>query len=269
MDSGESGFLIEHKSTTLIDLISEKERLIEVANAVTGCGIDPKQTEVRHIRGTLYNPKIYDACFILKWYMAFFLQHQSRWDPNTAIKMLDNFRRGLNTVVLEREQDPESFTQFQLPAIIPLVFYNGRRRLTADQRRIKYSEGYAQVPDGISTNNTFRLVGGPPKQLDFEVIVIDLLDPSSEKLLEKSPTLRGYAELTRTIYEKMEEYGDDVELAVHNAFDDCISNGNPLSEFLAANRSEWESLAFEEFTTDLIIEAIQESLEACETIAEA
>jgi hypothetical protein len=112
------------------------------------------------------------------------------------------------------------------------------------------------MPEYLSTANPFPYVGGPPRPLDFEIIAIDLLDPSCEEILEKSPTLRGYAELTSAIYKKTDEYQGNVEKAVHEAFDECITNGNPLSGFLQANRSKWESMAFEEFSTAEMLDAL-------------
>ncbi|MDR2749369.1 MAG: hypothetical protein LBC41_01800, partial [Clostridiales bacterium] len=110
---------------------------------------------------------------------------------------------------------------------------------------------------------TFTCVGGPPTvTLDFEVIVIDLLDPSSEKLLNKSPILKGFAELTRTIYDRLDHYANDaqkVAIAVHEAFETCIANGNPLRNYLISKRKDWESMAVDELSLEEYIQSYQEA----------
>ncbi|MDR2749366.1 MAG: Rpn family recombination-promoting nuclease/putative transposase [Clostridiales bacterium] len=189
-----STLTLEYKNTIFIDLLSDTANFIQVANAVTDYNIDPKKTDSVRMDGNIFAKKIHDIAYIVKWFFAFFFEHQSTYNPNMPIRMLEYFMKVLNTYMaaLNLNRLRYGAALVEKPAFVPIVFYNGKRRLTADQRRIKYSTSDIQPPSYINTSPaaTFTCVGGPPTvTLDFEVIVIDLLDPSSAKLLNKSPIL--------------------------------------------------------------------------------
>jgi hypothetical protein len=252
-----------YKNNFFVELLMNVARAIEVFNALTGCNVNPDITDILYFESTFKNAKVNDIGFVMKWFFAAIFEHQSTWNPNMPFRLFEYINNGLNQNMIELglRKALYSTALVEKPQIVAAVFYIGKsRRIQNSERRIKFSDGITPSPDYVLPL-TYPDVGGPPQPLDFEIIVVDLLDPSSAALLEKSPTLKGYTELIQKIYAKLDKNPYDLKSAVKEALDECIAEGSSLKDYFMKKREECEGMLMEDLTIDELIRIHEENAE--------
>ena len=101
------------------------------------------------------------------------------------------------------------------------VLYNGKEELKQDILRL--SDAFELEADEYSMELTVR--------------VIDVRYESGNKILEKSPSLKGYSYLVSLIHKYIRTDRMKRDKAIHTAIEQCI-NENVLAEFLRDNFQE-------------------------------
>jgi predicted transposase YdaD len=232
----------QHKNALIIELLSDPKRAEEALVATTGADI-PADAEMLFLGKTLRSDKEYDISFFLKWFLVVLFEHQSTWNPNMAIRLLGYIDLAISDYLSKKSDLSKVYLSapLNLPNVVTIIFYDGTRRLKEEEKVIKLR--FEPMPNGPISFSPL----GVKSVLSIEVPVVDLLAPSSAKILDASPTLRGYAELSKElrIQRKKEK---DLAVAITRAFDICIKNNSPISDFLIAKRKELESIVFYEIS---------------------
>ena len=210
---------MQYRDTLIRKLFKEKNRAIELCNAVTGSN-HGKDVEVQlcDLDSSLllrYN----DLAFAIDGQLLFVVEHQSQISPNLPVRFLSYITDILYSWFVETDK-LYGTTLRKIPAPKCYVLYNGIEPLKADI--LKLSDAF-YINDG-------------KKSLELEVIIIDVNYCNENEVLAKSESLKGYAYLIDQIrLNKAKGYNQDQ--AISMAIDLCIQE-NILSEFLKRNYQE-------------------------------
>jgi hypothetical protein len=237
-----------YKDTAFRTLVREPERSVEVANALTDGNFSLEKHKLIPVdlEDSLKTGKRHDVAFFLAYLLVFLLEHQSTVNPNMILRLLEYLIFAYMEYLKDTGQDVMSSTAVTIPAPVITVFYNGKTRLREDQKTLRLSDLFADA--GLSTTL--------PTEIEFKIKVVDLhdnADPFTAQLLAKSPTLKGYAELTARISGNIGS-GMSVADAIKEAIEHCIGQGGAISGFLAGKRKDMVDMLFMEATEERRVE---------------
>jgi len=210
---------MQYRDTLIRKLFKEKNRAIELCNAVTGSN-HGKDVEVQlcDLDSSLllrYN----DLAFAIDGQLLFVVEHQSQISPNLPVRFLSYITDILYSWFVETDK-LYGTTLRKIPAPKCYVLYNGIEPLK--EKTLKLSDAF-YINDGQTS-------------LELEVMIIDVNYCNENEVLAKSESLKGYAYLIDQIrLNKAKGYNQDQ--AISMAIELCITE-NLLSEFLKKNYLE-------------------------------
>ena len=173
---------LTYKDTVLRKLLSENKRAIEVANAVQDKEkfSDDEKVIPLNLKDTL-SDRYNDIAFTVGDVLMVILEHQSSIKANMALRILIYYAKILNAYYINMKKLYSSKI-YKLPVPIFYVLYNGEEPLKED---------IICLSDDFDINHEFSI--------ELKVKVIDINSDSSHEILEKSPSLKGYAHLISLI----------------------------------------------------------------------
>lgn len=217
----------DYKSRLFIMLFHDRERLLELYNAVSGKNYqNPDELQINTLENAIYLSMKNDLSFLIDCQLSLY-EHQSTYNPNMPLRFLFY----LSDLYSAMTQGKNVYGSKVIPLPTPsfLVFYNGKKK-EPDEKELRLSDSYERKD-------------GPPS-LELIVRMLNINAGHNEELMHSCKTLREYAEYIRRIREYAKE--NTVEAAVEQAITECISE-DILREFLSNSRAEVKAVSIYEY----------------------
>ena len=216
-----------YKSTIFTMLLQDKEKLLEVYNAVSGKHYtDSKLLEINTLENAIYMSMKNDVSFLIDSRLSLY-EHQSTYSPNLPFRMLlylADLYAGMT-----KDDNLYGTRKVLIPPPQFIIFYNGQEE-QPEMRTLRLSDLY----------------GAEEKEhkLELEAVMLNVNAGHNPKLMEACRTLREYAEYTDRVrrYAKRMTIADAVERAIT----ECIRKGI-LRDFLEKNRAEAKRMSIYEY----------------------
>ena len=259
--SNEGGFYMsgnrEYKSDVFSMLMQDKERALQLYNAMNGSSYDnPEDVEIVIHDGGISLSVRNDASFIVDARLSIY-EHQSTVCPNMPVRSLIYFSVILSDMLSDKKKGTKKGKNIygrrlvKIPTPHFVVFYNGEEE-QPEVQELKLSDAFEKPTD--------------EPNLELKCKVYNINDGKNKAIMESCGWLNDYM----TFVNKVREYHadgafDDLAIDIEKAIDYCIDN-DILKEFLKTYRSEvTKSMQLNyEFDRQLELEradAIEEGLE--------
>ena len=212
----------EYRSDVFSLLLQEKERALEVYNAMNGTSYDdPELVEIVPVenRGISLSVRN-DASFVLDASLSIY-EHQSTICPNMPVRSLIYFANIIHERI--RKKNVYGKTLIRIPTPRFVVFYNGTEA-APERYEMRLSDAFEKKDEC--------------PQIELICQFYNINAGYNEGLLAKCPTLRDYmyfVDLVRRYHEK--DGFKNLRGAIERAIDQCIAE-NVLKQFLIEHRSE-------------------------------
>ena len=221
----------KYKDTVFRMLFSDRERLLELYNAVAGKHYDSADAlEIVTLENAVYMGMKNDLAFLLSTNIYLY-EHQSTVNPNMPLRDLFYISSEYSELVELKSLYSSSLIKIPTPNFV--VFYNGDEDMD-DVSEYRLSDAFMTPIENPA--------------LELRVTVLNVNYGRNVKLMEQCESLREYAQYVAMVRKYKQETGsldDGVKLAI----DQCISNGI-LAEFLRKNRSEVEMTSIFEYNKE-------------------
>ena len=232
-----------YKDNTFCTLFNDKERIIELYNALSGSnyGMDTP-VEIVTLENTFFGDRANDLSFIIDHKWIILTEQQSTLCPNLPLRSLVYIAREYEKLVFSRDIYSKKLVKIPRPEFY--VFYNGAEDAPVEQEM--------RLSDAFMTDET------ECGTISLEVVVkfINVNYEKGAELLTKCKTMQGYSVLIYKIREKHRSHGD-LAAAIEESIMECESEGI-LADFLKEHGGEVMSFLFEKM-----------SREECEAVREA
>ncbi len=211
-----------YKSNVFAMLLEEKERALELYNAVNNSTYDdPSLVEINTIEGGFELSIQNDASFIFDNVLSIY-EHQSTYCPNMPLRSLVYFATLIQKKYMNRDIFSRRLVTLPTPKFI--VFYNGV------EPQPEYSE--------MKLSDCFLKKDDEKSMLELVCKVYNINKGKNKELLERCKWLSDYMVFVDKVREYHNDREDDkLEEDISKAIDYCISNGF-LEEFFTSRRSE-------------------------------
>ena len=229
----------QYRDTFIRKLFEEKERVIELCNAVTDSNYS---LDTRVIVCDLDNSltrRYNDLAFAIDDQLLFMIEHQSTISPNLPLRFLSYVTDILYAWFVQVKELYKK-KLYQIPSPKLYVLYNGDEPLKVTQ--LKLSDAFYFKDEQTS--------------LELTIEVIDLNYQSQHKVLEKSKSLQGYSYLIEQIRMHIAS-GYSRDEAIGMAIDLCIE-AEVLSEFLKQHYQEVAKMINLQYDQEVEYRAIRE-----------
>ena len=211
-------------------IFSEKEKLLELYNAVSGKNYkDPELLTINTLENAIYMSMKNDISFLIDSRLSLY-EHQSTYNPNIPLRLLhyisDLYESMVNPIKLYGS------SPVQIPPPRFIVFCNGTEE-RPEREELCLSRLYSVEEEEI--------------WLELKVMVLNINMGHNKELMEACRTLWAYAEYVRRVRLYRKEMS--IEEAVERAITECIAEGI-LREFLIKNRAEAKAVSIYEYSEE-------------------
>ena len=225
--------------TVFRKLFSEKERAIELCNALEGTSYPPDADAVICSLEDSLLRRYNDSAIAIENKLLLFSEHQSSINPNMPIRML-SFAAAAYDLWFVKSKEIYKEQLFKLPTPKFYVLYNGEKELAQDV--LKLSDAYKLEAGEFS--------------LELTVKVLNVNYKNGCSVLEKSPSLKGYSYLVELIRQSKKN-GSSRDRAIQSAIEQCIKE-DIIADFLQENFAEVAAMLLREYKIEDEIEARME-----------
>ena len=230
----------QYKDNTFCTLFNDKERIIELYNALSDSSYD-KDTpvEIVTLDDTFFGDRENDLSFIIDHRWIILTEQQSTLCPNIPLRMLVYIARQYEKLVFSREIYSKRLVKIPTPELY--VFYNGTEDAPL-MKDMKLSDAFMAECDTMALEVVVRFIN-----VNYE---------TGAELLAKCKTMQGYSMLIHMVRVK---YGEcsDLGTAIEESIRECESRGI-LKDFLKEHGGDVMSFLFDKM-----------SREECEAVREA
>ena len=235
----------QHKDRLFCDLFSDKYNALSLYNAVKGTDYkDIEHLEVVTLSDSIYMTMKNDLALCFHDGIDLYEQ-QSSVNPNMPLRGFLYFAREYEGWLVKHQLELKLYgrTLVKIPAPEYYVLYNGMEKMP---ERTEY-----RLSDAFEKSSS---------DYEWTAKVININAGHSPEVLERCPTLKGYAELIALIREKSKS-GMRFEEAVSAAVSECIKRGI-LKEYLTKQKSEATNMILTEFDQDAYEEMLKDEARA-------
>jgi predicted transposase/invertase (TIGR01784 family) len=212
----------EYKDSVFTLLFSEKEKLIELYNAIFDAHYDLNtEIEITTLRNVLFMGRINDISFVIDGKIVVLIEHQSTINDNMPLRMLLYIAK-----IYEKISSNDTVyrtKQITIPRPEFVVLYNGKDE-APDVRTLKLSDMFAKYGESN------------PIELELEVKVYNINKGRNPEIARRSETLDGYERFSSKVRE-YEKETNDLKEVISLAINYCIER-NILETFLKNHGSE-------------------------------
>ncbi|MDD6073013.1 MAG: hypothetical protein PUB88_01890, partial [Clostridium sp.] len=220
----------EYKSRLFVMLFNDRERLLELYNAVSGRDYrDSGSLTINTLENAIYLSMKNDISFLIDFRLSLY-EHQSTYNPNMPLRFL--FYLADLYSAMTQGKNRYGVTRISLPTPEFVVFYNGEDE-QPDRQELRLSDSY-------------EIMDREPA-LELKVVMLNVNAGHNPELMETSKTLREYAEYVK----RVRQYAKQLAItdAVEQAITECIQEGI-LREFLEKNRAEARAVSIYEYNEE-------------------
>lgn len=230
----------QYKDNTFCTLFNDKERIIELYNALSDSNYD-KDTpvEIVTLDDTFFGERENDLSFIIDHRWIILTEQQSTLCPDIPLRMLVYIARQYEKLVFSREIYSKRLVKIPTPELY--VFYNGTEDAPL-MKDMKLSDAFMAECDTMALEVVVRFIN-----VNYEM---------GAELLAKCKTMQGYSMLIHMVRVKYGECGD-LGTAIEESIRECESRGI-LKDFLKEHGGDVMSFLFDKM-----------SREECEAVREA
>ena len=229
----------KYKDTLFRKLFSEKERAIELCNAVAGTNYTIEASVVLCDTGNSLLRRYNDLALAFDFQLIVLCEHQSTLNPNMALRLLSHITDTLFSWFVDASKIYGK-KMVKIPTPQFYVLYNGNEPLK--QKTLRLSEAFKITPTGPS--------------MELEVNIIDVNHESGGEILGKSRSLGGYAYLVAATRGFMDD-GLTRDEAIQKAVQKCIGE-DILADFLKENFEEVANMLTWEYDQEAEYRVIRE-----------
>jgi hypothetical protein len=225
-----------HKSSVFTSLFSDKEKLLELYNAIEGTSHkDTSIIDINTLPNVLFLNQQNDISFIIGEKVVVLIEHQSSISENMPIRLLMYIGRVYEKIV-EKIDKKAIYKKKLVKVPVPefIVLYNGEEEFP-DEKVLKLSEA-------------FHGDGGLEGQLELKVRVLNINKGRNIELSQKCESLFGYSEFIAKIRE-FESQGYELADAIKKAILYCMKR-NILLDYLNEYSSEILNMLYTEFNME-------------------
>jgi hypothetical protein len=210
----------KYKDTFFRSLFCDKERALELFNAIEGTDF-PKGTPLDFFsqgdKSLVWRNN--DLAFVINNLLLAIKDHQGTLNPNMPFRLLP-FAVDILYTWLTNKKELYKNKLVTIPTPKFYVLYNGKEKLKSNILRL---------------SDSFRF-DSHDFSMELTVKVIDINYKSGSEVLQKSPSLNGYAYLVESIRQNIND-GLSRDIAIASAVNHCI-NKDILTKFLQENYQE-------------------------------
>ena len=235
-----------YKNSMLIEMLSEKEKLLEAYGAINNKTYS-KDTKIliTTLKDTLFMERLNDISFVIEDKIVVLIEHQSTINYNMPIRAAMYLGRMYEKLLEEESIYKEKLIPLPKPEVI--ILYNGKGSVP-EQQELRLSNAFKDLAEGEIPN------------MECIVKVLNINKGFNEELASRSETLKGYEIFVSLVREH--EKSMSRSQAIQKAIDDCMRQ-NVLKDFLKENATEVRNMLFTEWNWDTAKRVWQE--EAKET----
>lgn len=220
----------DYKSRMFTMIFSDKKKLLELYNAVSGQKYDdPELLEINTLENAIYMSMKNDVSFVIESRLSLY-EHQSTYNPNMPLRFLLYLADVYSRMI--RDKNIYGTKTILIPPPRFIVFYNGTKK-RPDKEILYLSNQYMKSDQKVS--------------LELKVDVLNINRGHNKNLLEACKTLKDYSEYVYRIREYAKITA--IEEAVERAITECIQE-NILKEFLEQNRAEAKMMSIYEYNEE-------------------
>ena len=220
-----------HKDTVFRKLFSEKEKAIELYNALKDTDYGPDtEVEFTTLDNAIYIDKKNDLGFIINQTHIVISEHQSTISFNIPLR--DVSYSGETFENITKNKNKYGKHGVKIPAPEYYVIYTGEE---------EWKEEYIRLSD-------YYMAEPPENSLELVVKIIKIGYTRENDILEKSPTLKGYSMFLKYINDYRQE-GLDLTSAIDEAIKRCIAE-DYIADFLIKEGREVASMIYDEITQE-------------------
>jgi hypothetical protein len=221
----------EYKDSVFTALFSERKRLLELYNAISGTSYtDENLIELNTLEDVLFYDMRNDISFTIGGKLVVLVEHQSTICENMPLRFLLYISRVYEKLVDSRAAYKRKLVKIPAPEFI--VLYNGEANFP-DERVMRLSDAYRAKPEaGFGS-------------MDLEVRVVNINEGRNPGVLGRCRELGDYAAFVGKAREYRNQ-GMKLDKAVPAAVQYCVEYGI-LKEFLTKHSSEVFNMLLTEF----------------------
>lgn len=218
-------------------LFDDKKRLLELYNALNDTGYtNEEELIINTLENAIYLKMKNDVSFIVDYDMCLY-EHQSTYCPNMPLRGLLYFADLYKKVI--GSTNIATSRRIRIPTPHYVVFYNGMER--QEEEFVQYlSDSFEDHSGGC---------------IELTVKTININYGYNHKLLEKSPSLRGYSCFVSMVRENLETM--NLPDATEKAIETCITK-NILKDFFMEQKSEVVAMSIYEYNEEEVLRVTYE-----------
>lgn len=230
----------EHKSSVFTELFSDKDKLLELYNAIKGKNYS-KDTEMEIITlsGVMFTKQQNDIAFVMDNKLVVLIEHQSTINENMPLRMYMYIAREYEMITNRKDLYRKSLVKIPTPELI--VLYNG-------------DEEYPDFKE-LRLSDAFKLKIEPPF-IELLVHVYNINKGRNAEIAKRSQSLSDYSEFIAEVKKNREAMKND-EAAITEAIKTCLSK-NIFVDFLKKHGSEVVNMLFGEYDHNVALEVAKE-----------
>jgi predicted transposase YdaD len=224
-----------HKSSFFTSLFNDKERLLELYNALEGTSYDDlDMIEINTLSDVFFLNQQNDISFTIGDKLVVLIEHQSTPNENMPLRMLMYIGR-----VYEKITDADNIYRknlLRIPKPEFIVLYNGKEEFP-DEKIIKLSDAFehSEPSKGL-------------QHLELQVRVVNINKGRNPEIEGKCEALSSYAEVVRKLRELGGE-GFSLDVAIKKTISYCMEQ-SILLDYLRKHSSEAVNMLYHEFNMD-------------------
>ncbi|MBQ7158556.1 MAG: Rpn family recombination-promoting nuclease/putative transposase [Treponema sp.] len=224
----------KYRDSIFVDLFSKdrdaKKNFLSLYNALHGTNLKLEETKIESVelKQILYMGYYNDVSMLINGRIVVLCEHQSTLNENMPLRCLLYIAKIYENLMPNDARFEKSVHPIPTPEFY--VFYNGADDLPA-RSELRLSAAFIQR-DSDKT---------PP--LELIVPVLNLNKPAENSIIDRCPSLKGYAEFIRIV---VEEQRKDKEAYMERAVKRAIKAGI-LTEYLTRKNREVENMYWGEY----------------------